>query len=514
MLSHFKRIPNWSFFALFFIFIVLILVANETLFNYLSAERIQHVENIDTSSDPVWVTSWHLFVLLDIAIFLIFGALVYYKKLSAKIYESKHIHAIGGAIYAKNPKLLLNSVVKASKDHTLEKEPHFTASLLGVSNESQNIFVMFEALINQDLNVSEEIVKQQFVKLSNNITKISLKKLKSGGYTLTVIGLSVLDLDNINRNLFELISAAISGDTEQKADIKIGYCNYAQDADQVMVYQLAQSALMVSKSSKWLNTYKFSYNQTQIQLSNLSPDEINHYIKKKCFLLLFQPIFSLTNGEILQHEALLRVRHKTLGLLNAAQLIPSIQSKEQIELLDKAIVEQVIKVIKSEVVYHYVSINLHQINWFNSDFCDWLLVMFKDPKVSKSILLEIAEVDLLTADPQLQDIFKKLNALGVKIILDKVEGAILNSALLSHFKIHAVKLDYAMIHDINLDINKQQQIKNIIQLTKEHKIPVFAVGVEQKCELDILNNLGVYGAQGHYFSEPLQELSAFSNTSF
>ena len=100
------------------------------------------------------------------------------------------------------------------------------------------------------------------------------------------------------------------------------------------------------------------------------------------------------------------------------------------------------------------------------------------------------------------------------MILDKVEGAIIknnfNYDLFVKYNIKSFKLNYSLVQNIHSDINKQKKVKEIISFAKAHFLPVFATGIEQKLELDTLKNLGVLGAQGHYFSEPLQELSAFS----
>jgi len=294
----------------------------------------------------------------------------------------------------------------------------------------------------------------------------------------------------------------------------MGICDFNAGANQMMVYQLAQSALMISKNSEWLSYYCYSYNHTQTQLLALTSSDISDYIEKKRYILLFQPVFSIFNGDILQHEALIRIRHETLGLLNASQLLPNVKSQQQMQLLDKAIVTQVMNVISSEAGYQHVSINLYQPSWLDIAFFGWLIDIFICSKNHKNIILELSEMDLLNKETQLQHALHLVKKHNVSLVLDKVEGAILDKVITSDFfvkyNIKSFKLSYNLVHNINLDLQKQRKVKEITQFAKTYFLPVFAVGIEQKLELDILKSLGVVGAQGHYFSEPLQELSGFS----
>ena len=67
-----------------------------------------------------------------------------------------------------------------------------------------------------------------------------------------------------------------------------------------------------------------------------------------------------------------------------------------------------------------------------------------------------------------------------------------------------------MIHQLEQSLNKQLVIKKIIRVAKAQGVDVYATGVESKMELDLLKKLGVKGAQGHFFAEPLQQLASFS----
>jgi len=415
-----------------------------------------------------------------------------------------------------------------SKKMTLIDEPKLNVSLLGVERKNTHIvdsknkkaFVIIEVSQIKITQTFFTVLKTQLFNQFSEINRISIKKLNAVCFTLT-LNKGASDRDDLFiQKLHEVILQSISLVDQNKAqqdlikNVKMGMCDFSADANQMMVYQLAQSALMISKTSEWLSYYCYSYNHTQTQLLALTSNDISEYIEKKRYILLFQPVFSMFNGDILQHEALIRIRHETLGLLNASQLLPNIKSEKQMLLLDKAIVKQVINVIKSEGSYQQVSINLYQTSWHDIGFFQWLIDVFISSKSNKNIVLELAEVDLINKEIQLQHILHLLKQNNISLVLDKVEGAIIDKKvqhdLFVKYNIKSFKLSYNLVHNINFDVQKQKKIKEITHFAKGHFLPVFAVGIEKKLELDVLKKLGVVGAQGHYFSEPLQELSGFS----
>lgn len=406
-------------------------------------------------------------------------------------------------------------------------ESKLTVSLLGaqqaniqsLDSNNKKIFSIIEVSQIEITDAFFLILKTQLLKQFSKVNNVSIKKLNTVSFTLTLnktpSDSEALFIQRLHEVILQCISLAGKNKPHDLIkNLKMGVCDFNAGANQLMVYQLAQSALMISKTSEWLSYYRYSYNHTQTQLLALISTDISDYIAKKRYILLFQPVFSIFNGDILQHEALIRIRHETLGLLNASQLLPNVKSKKQMLLLDKAIVTQAMNVINSEAIYQHVSINLYQSSWLDMSFFQWFTDVLLRSQRRKNIILELSETDLINKEIQLQQALYLLKQHDISIILDKVEGAILDKKitpeLFVKYNIKSFKLSYNLVHNINFDINKQKKVKEIIGFTKNSFLPVFAVGIEQKLELDVLKILGVVGAQGHYFSEPLQELSEFS----
>nr|WP_228482612.1 EAL domain-containing protein [Pseudoalteromonas sp. ACER1] len=238
-----------------------------------------------------------------------------------------------------------------------------------------------------------------------------------------------------------------------------------------------------------------------------SKEHLFEYIKKKHFMLFFQPLFDLQTGDILQHEALIRIRHKSLGLLAARHFIPHMSSKKDVLLLDKTVILQVKKMLLNESVSLKVSINLHAMNWFNDEFWDWLNQQTDDFKCIDRLQFELSEDDYLKQHKKLSTQFECLEKLSAGIVIDNVRSSEHLATYKGINNICSIKLALELIHNIDTSAQQQRIVKQIITKGAELNFPVYAVGVETQNELATLKNLGVIAAQGFYFAEPLQKLA-------
>ena len=97
--------------------------------------------------------------------------------------------------------------------------------------------------------------------------------------------------------------------------------------------------------------------------------------------------------------------------------------------------------------------------------------------------------------------------MGSSVVIDNVSSHD-KIALLTHYKvIKGLKLSYDLIHNIDKNITQQKMVRQIVSNAERVSLPVYGVGVETQQELNMLKKLGVLGAQGFYFTEPLQEFT-------
>ena len=466
---------------------------------------------------PFWIVESHLFILLNL---VMIGAILWGYRWWRVLFKRRDTVAEINDFNALNTQLAVNLPVNnmaIAGDNTVATKPQPVSSddaaikgMYGIQNNYNHLFALLYWAQPFPANVDlESHFKLIVVKGFKELSRVSVKLLSSGGLAITLENIPQTDIDTYTKRLHQTIyqaSLLYRGDLSRK-EIKIGVCNYRDGADQTIVYQLTRSALTLAKQSAWQHIHRVPFNYTRSTVLANSSENLSDYIGKKKFMLFFQPLFEFASGDILQHEALIRVRHKSLGMLSARQFIPQLKSDDAITLLDKTVLEHVIKLLKSEPSSLTVSINLHAFNWFDDDYWQWFGEIMKDVPATNKLQFEISEVDFYQHRQLLKFAFSTIGSVGSSVLIDNVSSSD-KIPLLTHFKvIKGLKLSYDLIHNIDKNLKQQKLVRQIVTKAERVNLPLYGVGVETQQELNMLKKQGVLGAQGFYFTEPLQEFT-------
>jgi len=450
---------------------------------------------------PSWLVESHLFILLNV---LLMGAACWSyscgkKRLSAMTHKRK----LGVCSHRNGKKTAIQSEHMA---HTI--------TLYGIQRNRHHCFALLywsqTFPDNVDLDSHFKVV---ISKGFRELERTSVKLLASGGLAVTLENIPLVDIDDYVKKLHQVIFQAARvyrADLSRKG-IKVGVCNYRPGADQAVVYQLAKSALVIAKQNTWQHTHRIAFSYTQKNILENSNENISGYIEKKKFMLFFQPLFDLTSGDILQHEALIRVRHKSLGMLSAKQFIPHLNTDEDALKLDQGVLEQVIKLLQAEPATLPVSINLHSLNWFNGQFWHWFNEHISSLKNAHKLQFEIAEEDFFNHIEKLEDAFSFIRNVSSHVVIDNIKASSDIALLRTFDEVSGLKLSFELIHGIDGQLKQQKVVQQIVKQANALSLPVYGVGVETQQELNTLKKLGVLAAQGFYFSEPLHEFTHASS---
>ena len=464
---------------------------------------------------PSWVVESYLFILLNL---VVIGAAVWgyrwwillVKRYEKNAFKTVEQHDTYSPLIIHNsqsePKMPLNNMAVTHKDI---KEDAMT-KLYCLHQNKQSFFALFYWSYPFPESIDlESHFKLVLTKGFIELPKVSVKLLGSGGVAITLQGISLSEIDQYTQKLHQTIyqaSLVYRGDLSRK-DIKIGVCNYRTGADQAIVYQLTKSALEQAKQSPWQHVHRVPFNHTYAEVLKNSDEVLPEYITKKRFMLFFQPLFELDTGEMLQHEALIRIRHKSLGLLSAKQFIPYLKTNNEVMQLDIAVIEHVIALLKSEPSSLIVSINLHAFNWYSVNFWQWFKGKVGAFNRADKLQFEISADDFYTQQHKLSLAISQIKSINGAIVVDNVMN-IDKLTFLAEFKlVKGIKLGYEVIHGIDKCLKQQKIVRQIVMKSSKLNLPVYGVGVETQQELKTLQMLGITAAQGFYFTEPLQEFT-------
>lgn len=118
------------------------------------------------------------------------------------------------------------------------------------------------------------------------------------------------------------------------------------------------------------------------------------------------------------------------------------------------------------------------------------------------IILELTESEQVEDPESLVAIFREYKKLGIKTAIDDFGAGYAGLNLLSRFQPDIVKIDIALVRDVDSNRVKQIIVEGVVKICDRLSIVVLAEGVETAPERDYLRALGVDLMQGFLFARP------------
>jgi EAL domain-containing protein (putative c-di-GMP-specific phosphodiesterase class I) len=127
--------------------------------------------------------------------------------------------------------------------------------------------------------------------------------------------------------------------------------------------------------------------------------------------------------------------------------------------------------------------------------------------VAKRAILEITERASLDGVRDLRERASALRALGFRLAVDDLGAGYAGLNSLAKLQPDVVKIDMALIRQIDESKAKQRIVGSMARLCEEMQVMMVAEGVETAEERDTLLGLGCPIQQGFLFARPTRELA-------
>ena len=121
------------------------------------------------------------------------------------------------------------------------------------------------------------------------------------------------------------------------------------------------------------------------------------------------------------------------------------------------------------------------------------------------LMFEATEHERIVDTGRLRKIVRHYSAVGFTTALDDFGSGYAGLSLLIDLKPHILKLDRALVRDIDTDSRRKSIVAAIIRLARELEIEIIGEGVETVGEFNVLADLGVKLFQGYLFARPAFE---------
>lgn len=235
--------------------------------------------------------------------------------------------------------------------------------------------------------------------------------------------------------------------------------------------------------------------------------DLRRAINGDSFVAHYQPIVRLSDGVVIGHEALLRWRHPTRGLLSPGEFIGLGEDSGLIEEVDWLMYAQVIARL-STGGEGYLSINVSPRHFRSADFAERLLRLVDTAGADPSRLrIEITEVALLDDVPRALHTLSVLRGRGVLAQLDDFGTGYSALSYLHRFPIECLKIDQSFVAGL-IGPTRHESIavvRAIQALAGTLGIHTVGEGVETVEQRDALLELGCGYGQGYLLGRPAEQ---------
>jgi diguanylate cyclase (GGDEF)-like protein len=298
-----------------------------------------------------------------------------------------------------------------------------------------------------------------------------------------------------------------------QVEASVGIAIYPDDADTFeQLLQRADVAMYVAKERhSGIERYQAEADRNSAERLALASD-LRSAVLQDEIELYYQPKVRLADLKTIGMEALARWPHPQRGVLAAAEFIGIAEQSHLISELTEHVVDKSLGQTArwwDEGLPVQVCVNLPARDLLSTHLVDLIrqaLVRYGLPP--DALRLDINEQVLAGKSAHASATVQGLAELGVGVSLDDFGTGYSSLAQLTRLGISEVKLDPDLVSGLPGSVERSLTVKSLVRLAQSLGIRSIGEGVETEATAAALRLLGCDGAQGWYFSRPLNAIMA------
>jgi len=391
-------------------------------------------------------------------------------------------------LFNTDPLTGLGNRIRLLKD--LEKAQLPTVVLIDIENFS---------LINQTFGpkIGDEILQKTAAAIFNFSTEHEISSYRTYADTFAVLcsdsrkhGQISVCIDILAKSLNDMRFDI--GENEIALVTHIGAASYGSDS-----FICADIAL---KRAKKLNRqiHIFSSEEKELPedvLENISIlSDINYAVRNDKIYSFYQPIKSLSSGEIEKYECLIRMEDKNGKILYPDSFIEISKKTNLYQKLTFLMIEKSISAFHETGFDFAINLTIEDI--LNSDTVSYLIDESRSKDVTNRMIVEIIETEELKDLDRVISVLNQIKSEGIRIAVDDFGSGYSNFDYLIKINPAYVKIDQTIIQRVMTDERAKELLKSIVLFAKNSGIQTVAEFIDSVELEDEMRRIGIDYVQG------------------
>ena len=294
-----------------------------------------------------------------------------------------------------------------------------------------------------------------------------------------------------------------SGEHKINATLSIGVNPSPFNAKNIdEAIKIADEQLYIAKSSGRNRVEIFDAKKGYESETTHRISDINLAIDQGDIFCAFQPIYSVKRGKIVKYEMLMRMTNKEGEVVLPSSFLPLVRHTQIYITLTSIVLQKAIEILQQSRQIH-LAVNLDIQDILNKDIMQMFYETFEKKKeLAQRLTIEILEHEEIKNFTLIRESIEQLKSIGFSIALDDFGSGYANFAYMLNLNIDILKIDGAIIKDIDKNRSAYNIVKAIVTFAKSMEMETVAEMVNTKEEYDTLIEIGVDYLQGYYLGYP------------
>jgi diguanylate cyclase (GGDEF)-like protein len=239
-------------------------------------------------------------------------------------------------------------------------------------------------------------------------------------------------------------------------------------------------------------------------------EDLKRALGRSEFVLHYQPIVSLRNGELRGFEALIRWQHPERGFVPPDEFIPAAEESGEILAIGAWVIREACRQAALwREAYPLqqplaINVNVSPRQFSSAEMLDEIKRSLATYDLGPEHLhVEITESAIMGDPESATATLLELRRLGIEVHLDDFGTGYSSLGHLHRFPVDTLKIDRSFISMSGLGVGNLAIVAAIASLAQTLSIETTAEGVETLEQFEHLRSLGCTSAQGYYFSKPV-----------